>query len=1510
MARSDFKTIALFLSSLFLSTSINARHLVSPTPALGFNTWDITGCNATFPNAKHLMVTADQFISTGIAQAGYKYINLDDCWMKIQKDSKGRQVPDPLKFPPSQPGLTDGIEIVANYLTNLKLQMGIYTAMGQKTCAGHAGSCGSEVLDTTEYNAWNMSYLKIDACGGCGDPLIDTAKLRKGFPNKLVQVHPSTDVVAVSANPNKYGNARRIGHDMMPTWFSMLSLVDASSGLHKFAHNDSGLGGFYNDLDMLAIGNPGDFFSSTTSDIDPTARNRILAHFTMWIILKAPILLSTPLEDLSKDIINILTNTEVLNIHQDSWGKQAKRVASTAPKNTSKNSNDPLQAPFDAQVALLPCLSDRTDVNYERQQWRFNATDGTLWTSSNHGKSRWCLGPSTVSWTKPLNILPCDDLKYRYNSKVDDCTFPKPCNFVASWDIQNKTCLSNVPWPNVPCSNDNENILGGIVGEGCSIKLQCQTNEIITKIDFADYGLPSIDSQNTCTYKSNNTCTSTKTTMEKIQKLCIGQNSCVLEASNLISNGIDPCEGIHKRLAVRASGCQSNPPLPPTFRPVVISGNKKNKGGGDGTNSILGWGSYMQGQFMSGPLPHAVYLSAAGGTPTGSFSFDQHESDSGTSLRPSFGTIIDDNHIGTRISKNATEYCATAVRGGNVEIWAVELSKHRIGVTVLNRSPNLETINIDWLKHLNVSDTVKMNVRNVWKKKDIGTFHNVYETKVPGHGVTLLIFTPVAENILKELKDAKDTDDNMNNMNNMGNTDNTDNMDTDDTTDTTDNTDNMDTATDKWDLTIAEDGTFTLTSSISLAGVAKTCPSYTTSTDTKTKISLCDSKCYQHSPNVTITQNNTSAGELGTYTDHNIHYLPVATTNFPAVTVVVRIYSNGIVAHLQLQFHESISTNFIATLSGDTTTWTLGDSMSKPRILDVPIDNNVQSMYSIRKAGIFDPFTFGTSAYVSAFFDDATRRGLIIGYLEHDLWKTGIKYYAGRYDSKSFEAIAGINGILDTRDYSMPHGTIPNCTTSPWLSIALHTDWRDGMNQYARMLKGGNGKLAPVPTKSNLPDSVFANNIAGFNTWGLHENPNDMGRHGNITNLLAASNVLSTLKSHGFGNAPNSQWIDQDAMADLTSSDFDTLMSNLHEKSQYEGSYMCPFVHYGGNMTTDTVTCNNQTWPLKEVLLKDTTGNPLLTLTGTLTKSNIYAYDSSHPYSNCHVIETVESILSRGSKTNQAKAIGHSQLLKVDFIDFAAMEAIHYNATLAPTGMAAYNLALQQVWNAVNGRMLIDLSMSLALPHQYAHSRRIGCDQMYGGVEYSMNQQTGGFWLNELYRWLDPDLIALSGIDVDIIPNAPDKLLAMDRRSRVAKAVVVGGLFLNGDDLSNATNVKLVQQYLGNEKVNSMWNRTKVGVAESRFRTSNSSEGWWIFSAHVFARKTSSNSGDIALFNYEPIKNTFSIDMREIGSTTIDEVVLKCMEIWDNTVLEIQKGNVQTFDVPARSSMLIECEWN
>ena len=123
-------------------------------------------------------------------------------------------------------------------------------------------------------------------------------------------------------------------------------------------------------------------------------------------------------------------------------------------------------------------------------------------------------------------------------------------------------------------------------------------------------------------------------------------------------------------------------------------------------------------------------------------------------------------------------------------------------------------------------------------------------------------------------------------------------------------------------------------------------------------------------------------------------------------------------------------------------------------------------------------------------------------------------------------------------------------------------------------------------------------------------------------------------------------------------------------------------------MSADTVSCNGTTYPLREVLLKDHSGTPLLTLTGKLTNSLIYAYDSTHPFSRCHVVETVESIVAQGSNSY------HPQLLKVDFIDFAAMEAVHYDVSVASTGMAAYNLALRQVWEAVDGRMLSQFGCS------------------------------------------------------------------------------------------------------------------------------------------------------------------------------------------------------------------------
>ena len=86
----------------------------------------------------------------------------------------------------------------------------------------------------------------------------------------------------------------------------------------------------------------------------------------------------------------------------------------------------------------------------------------------------------------------------------------------------------------------------------------------------------------------------------------------------------------------------------------------------------------------------------------------------------------------------------------------------------------------------------------------------------------------------------------------------------------------------------------------------------------------------------------------------------------------------------------------------------------------------------------------GTSSFVSAFFDEFSRAGLVIGFLEHDLWKSGVAY-----SGATVSAIVGVNGLGVTRD-TQPHGMV-STTETPWLSLGVHPDWRDGLEAYADM---------------------------------------------------------------------------------------------------------------------------------------------------------------------------------------------------------------------------------------------------------------------------------------------------------------------------------------------------------------------------------------------------------------------------------------------------------------------------
>ena len=136
-----------------VATSVPAQAVdngLALTPPMGFNDWNAFGCSV---DEQLIEQTADFFVSSGLKDAGYKYVNIDDCWMTHSRDAQGRLVPDPVKFP-------DGIKGTADYVHSKGLKLGIYEDAGTATCAGYPGSLGHETIDAQTFADWGVDYLK------------------------------------------------------------------------------------------------------------------------------------------------------------------------------------------------------------------------------------------------------------------------------------------------------------------------------------------------------------------------------------------------------------------------------------------------------------------------------------------------------------------------------------------------------------------------------------------------------------------------------------------------------------------------------------------------------------------------------------------------------------------------------------------------------------------------------------------------------------------------------------------------------------------------------------------------------------------------------------------------------------------------------------------------------------------------------------------------------------------------------------------------------------------------------------------------------------------------------------------------------------------------------------------------------------------------------------------------------------------------------------------------------
>jgi alpha-galactosidase len=286
-------------------SSASMAPVVSLTaPPMGWNSWNRFGCNI---NESLIRGIADAIVANNLDDLGYRYVNIDDCWMASTRDAQGRLAADPTRFP-------SGIRAIADYVHARGLKLGIYSSAGTRTCQGRPASLDNEVIDAQSFAAWQVDYLKYDNCNNLGRPAADRYRamgdaLRATGRPIVYSICNWGQESPWSWGSDVGGSLWRTTGDINDSWSSVMSLLDQQAGLEPFARQ-----GAYNDPDMLEVGNGG----MTTTEYT--------AHFSLWALLASPLLLGNDLRSVSATTLSIIRNTDVIAVNQDWGGSQGRRV--------------------------------------------------------------------------------------------------------------------------------------------------------------------------------------------------------------------------------------------------------------------------------------------------------------------------------------------------------------------------------------------------------------------------------------------------------------------------------------------------------------------------------------------------------------------------------------------------------------------------------------------------------------------------------------------------------------------------------------------------------------------------------------------------------------------------------------------------------------------------------------------------------------------------------------------------------------------------------------------------------------------------------------------------------------------------------------------------------------------------------------------------------------------------------------------------------------------------------
>jgi alpha-galactosidase len=274
------------------------------TPPMGWNSWNKFGCRI---DETLIRETADALVSSGMLAAGYRYLNIDDCWEARARAANGELAVDSVRFP-------SGMKALVDYVHGKGLKVGIYSSGGTGTCQGRPATLDHEVEDARTFARWEIDYVKYDNCNARNRPeqvrfkaMIDAVKA--AGRNTVFSICEWGEARPWLWGRQLGGQLWRTTEDIRDSWLSMIGILDQQVGLEAYAGPDG-----WNDPDMLEVGN-----GKMTHD-------EYVAHFSLWALLNAPLIAGNDVRSMDESTRAILMNRDVIAVDQDWGGRQGYRL--------------------------------------------------------------------------------------------------------------------------------------------------------------------------------------------------------------------------------------------------------------------------------------------------------------------------------------------------------------------------------------------------------------------------------------------------------------------------------------------------------------------------------------------------------------------------------------------------------------------------------------------------------------------------------------------------------------------------------------------------------------------------------------------------------------------------------------------------------------------------------------------------------------------------------------------------------------------------------------------------------------------------------------------------------------------------------------------------------------------------------------------------------------------------------------------------------------------------------